>query len=100
MPRGLRQIALSISFLSPIVRGPDAFLATKIASLIFLPDRRFFEFTSFQSRTCPSLNLFDFSPQAVFFRLAWPLATAREHPEPVTLAPHQQDLAALYGYEL
>jgi hypothetical protein len=51
MPRGLRQTALSISFLSPIVRRPDAFLATKIASLIFLPERRFLDFTSFQSRT-------------------------------------------------
>lgn len=56
MPRGLRQIALSISFLSPIVRGPDVFLATKIASLIFRPERRFFDFTSFQRRTGPSLS--------------------------------------------
>jgi hypothetical protein len=56
MPRGLRQTALSISFLSPIVRRPDAFLATKIASLIFLPERRFLDVTSFQSRTRPTLS--------------------------------------------
>src|SRR5580700_2931615 len=57
MPRGLRQIALSISFLSPIFNWPDAFLATKIASLIFLPERRFVAFSSFQRRTRPSLSL-------------------------------------------
>jgi hypothetical protein len=49
MPRGLRHIALSISFLSPIVRGPDVFLATKIASLMFLPERRFLPMTYFES---------------------------------------------------
>src|ERR1700675_1227526 len=56
MPRGLRQIALSISFLSPIVRRPDAFAATKIASLIFRPERRFLVLTSFQSLRRPSLS--------------------------------------------
>jgi hypothetical protein len=56
MPRGLRQIALSISFLSPIRSEPVAFPATKIASLIFLPERRFLAFTSFQSLTRPSLS--------------------------------------------
>jgi hypothetical protein len=56
MPRGLRQIALSISFLSPIFKRPEALLAIKIASLIFLPERRFLDFTSFQSRTGPSLS--------------------------------------------
>ena len=35
MPRGLRQAALSISFLSPIVRRPN--LDATIASLIFYP---------------------------------------------------------------
>jgi hypothetical protein len=54
LPRGLRQTALSISFLSPIVRAPVAFLVMKIASLIFLPERRFLAFTSFQSRTRPA----------------------------------------------
>jgi len=56
MPRGLRHVALSISFLSPIVRRPDAFAVTKIASLIFRPERRFLALTSFQSLTRPSLS--------------------------------------------
>jgi hypothetical protein len=56
MPRGLRQIALSISFLSPIVRRPDALGVTKIASLIFRPERRFLAVTSFQSLRRPSLS--------------------------------------------
>jgi len=51
MPRGFRQVALSISFLSPIVRRPAAFAVTKIASLIFRPERRFLALTSFQSLT-------------------------------------------------
>jgi len=56
MPRGLRQVALSISFLSPIVRRPAAFAVTKIASLIFRPERRFLALTSFQSLRRPSLS--------------------------------------------
>src|SRR6202158_2965833 len=56
MPRGLRQVALSISFLSPIVRRPDAFAVTKIASLIFRPERRFLAVTSFHSLRLPSLS--------------------------------------------
>src|SRR5258705_13741329 len=56
MPRGLRQVALSISFLSPIVRRPDTFAVTKIASLIFRPERRFLALTSFQSLRRPSLS--------------------------------------------
>ena len=56
MPRGLRQVALSISCLSPIVRRPDAFAVTKIASLILRPERRFLALTSFQSLTRPSLS--------------------------------------------
>src|SRR5260370_31355245 len=56
MPRGLRQIALSISFLSPIVRRPDAFAATKIASLIFRPERRFLVLTSFPRLRRPSFS--------------------------------------------
>src|SRR6267154_1718156 len=56
MPRGLRQAALSISFLSPIVRRPAAFAVTKIASLIFRPERRFLALTSFQSLRRPSLS--------------------------------------------
>ncbi len=57
MPRGLRHVALSISFLSPIARRPDALFATNIASLIFLPDLRFLAWTSFQSLNRPSLSL-------------------------------------------
>jgi hypothetical protein len=56
MPRGLRHVALSISFLSPMVRRPDALFATNIASLIFLPDLRFLALTSFQSLNCPSFS--------------------------------------------
>jgi len=56
MPRGFRQVALSISFLSPIVRRPDAFAVTKIASLILRPERRFLTLTSFQSLRRPSLS--------------------------------------------
>src|SRR6201996_5828938 len=56
MPRGLRQVALSISFLSPIVRRPDTSAVTKIASLIFRPEWLFLALTSFQSRRRPSLS--------------------------------------------
>src|SRR6201998_4973559 len=56
MPRDLHHVALSISFLSPIVRRPDAFNVTKIASLIFRPERRFLPLTSLQSLTRPSLS--------------------------------------------
>src|SRR5215471_9300468 len=65
MPKGLRQVALSISRLSPMVRWPDALLATKMASLIFLPERRFFAFTSFQSLSWPSLRLENASDLAI-----------------------------------
>jgi hypothetical protein len=53
----LHQVALSISFLSPIFRRPAAFDATKIASLIFRPECRFLALTSFHSRRRPSLRL-------------------------------------------
>src|SRR5580692_1307930 len=56
MPRGLRHVALSISFLSPIARLPDAFFAKNMASLIFRPDLRFLVLTSFQSLNRPSLS--------------------------------------------
>jgi hypothetical protein len=79
MPRGLRQTALSISFLSPIVRRPDAFLATKIASLIFLPERRFLDVTSFQSRTRPILS-FGSSSLISLRRQALALSRARFRP--------------------
>jgi hypothetical protein len=57
MPRGLRHVALSISFLSPIARLPDAFFTKNIAALIFRPDARFFALTSFQSVNRPSFSL-------------------------------------------
>ena len=56
MPRGLRHVALSISFISPMTRRPDTLYATNIASLIFLPDLRFLALTSFQSLNRPSLS--------------------------------------------
>jgi hypothetical protein len=56
MPRGLRQVALSISCLSPIIRDPDALDATKIASLIFRPERLLMVLTSLQSLRRPSLS--------------------------------------------
>src|SRR6476469_5484588 len=56
MPRGLHHVALSISFLSPMARRPDAFFATNIASLILRPDLRFLALTSFQSLNRPSLS--------------------------------------------
>jgi hypothetical protein len=39
-----------------MVRFPVAFEATKIASLILRPERRFLDFTSFQRRARPNLN--------------------------------------------
>ena len=57
MPRGLRHMALSISFLSPMARRPDAFFATNMASLMFRPDLRFLALTSFQSLNRLSLSL-------------------------------------------
>src|ERR1700726_2923257 len=56
MPRGLRHVALSISFLSPMVRRPETLLAMNIASLIFRLDLRFLALISFQSLNRPSLS--------------------------------------------
>jgi hypothetical protein len=55
-PRGLRQIARSISRLSPIVRRPVVLLPIKIASLILRPDRRLVDVTSFHSVRRPSFK--------------------------------------------
>src|SRR5262245_22678224 len=74
MPKGLRQVALSISRLSPIVRWPDAILATKMASLILLPERGFFAFTSFQSLIWPSLR---FGSSSLISRRRQSLALSR-----------------------
>lgn len=57
MPRGLLQVALSISLLSPMARRPEALLAMNIASLIFRPDLGFLALTSFQSVKRPNLSL-------------------------------------------
>ena len=56
MPRGLRHVALSISFLSPMARRPDALFTMNMASLIFLPDVRFLVLSSFHSLNGPSLS--------------------------------------------
>jgi hypothetical protein len=74
MPKGLRQVALSISRLSPIARWPDALSARKMASLIFLPERRFFAFTSFQSLSRPSLS---FGSSSLISRRRQSLALSR-----------------------
>jgi hypothetical protein len=56
MPYGLRQLARSISRLSPILSSPAALLAIKIASLILRPDSRLVDVTSFQSVRRRSLS--------------------------------------------
>src|SRR6202051_2484335 len=85
MPRGLRHVALSISFLSPMARRPDALFATNVASLIFLPDLRFLALTSFQSRNRPSLSSGSSSRISLLkqsFSVSRPrLRTPRKHPQ-------------------
>jgi hypothetical protein len=56
IPRGLCHAALSVSFLSPMARRPEALSALNIASLIFRPDLGFLALTSFQSFKRPSLS--------------------------------------------
>jgi hypothetical protein len=72
-------------------------LATKIASLIFLPDRRFFAFTSFQSFTGPSLSFGSsslISPAKAFpLGLAYAPAAAGKHPQPVAAASDEEHAA-------
>jgi hypothetical protein len=92
-------MALSISFLSPILRVPVAVLTMKncvahcsagapIFSSHFFPkpNSAQSEFGEF---------LFDLSTKAILFGLATALSTTRKHPQPVVLAPNQQDFAAL-----
>jgi hypothetical protein len=97
-------MALSISFLSPIFRVPVAVLTMKIASLIFLPERRFFSSHFFPKPNSAQSELgeffLDLSTKAILFGLANALSTTRKHPQPVALAPNQQDFAALDGNEL
>jgi hypothetical protein len=80
----LHHVALSISFLSPIARGPDAFSATNIASLILRPDLRFLGSDLFPEPQPSQLEfrklLPNFSPQAIFFRFAPALTASRKHP--------------------
>lgn len=79
MPRGFRQIALSISCLSPIVSWPVALLATKMASLIFLPEWRFLDLTSFQSLTRPNLS---FGSSSLISLCRQPLSLSRARLRP------------------
>jgi len=44
--------------------------------------------------------LLDLSTKAILFGLATALSTTRKHPQPVALAPNQQDFAALDGDKL
>src|SRR6202795_2851736 len=93
MPRGLRQVALSISFLSPIFRRPAAFAVTKIASLIisrttvhgfnFLPKPKAskFEFRKF---------FFYLPAQAILIAFSRELAPSGKHPEPIALASYEK----------
>jgi hypothetical protein len=79
MPRGFRHAALSISCLSPIVSRPPAFVAMKIASLIFRPERRFLPITSFHSLIFPTLSLGS-SSLISRRRHFWSLSRARLRP--------------------
>ena len=79
IPRGLRHTARSISFVSPMVRFAVAFEATKIASLILRPERRFLDFTSFQRRIRPSLS-FGNSSRISLRRQSFSFSRARLRP--------------------
>src|SRR5262249_44986741 len=56
-PRGLRQLARSISRLSPILSTPPALLVMKIASLILRPDLWLVPLISLHSFNRPSVSL-------------------------------------------
>src|SRR5450755_3196771 len=102
MPRGLRQVALSISFLSPIVRRPDALGVTKIASLIFRPERRFLAVTSFQSLRRPSLSFGSsslISLRRQSLSLSRALAPSGKHPKPVALSSYEKHPSAFRGHQ-
>ena len=102
MPRGLRQVALSISFLSPIFRGPAAFAVTKIASLIisrttvlgfnFLPKPKAskFEFRKF---------FFDLPTQAIFIAFSRALAPSGKHPKSIALSSYEQHPSAFRSHQ-
>src|SRR6202035_1686589 len=103
MPRGLRQVALSISCLSPIVRRPDSFRCdedrvthfparTTVLGLNFLPkpNPSKFEFRKF---------FFDFPAQAIFIAFARSLAPSGEHPTSVVLSSYEQHPSAFRGHQ-
>jgi hypothetical protein len=80
MPRGLRHVALSISFLSPIARLPDAFFVKNMASArstIFGLDL----FPEPQPSQLEFRKLFaNFPPQTIFLRFARTPTASRKHP--------------------
>jgi len=86
MPRGLRQVALSISYLSPIAKLPDAFSAMKIASLIF-PTGNAPGFDLFPEVSHPSLI---FGSSSLISRRRQSLSLSRAFP---SSAKHQQTVA-------
>src|SRR6266404_4026602 len=102
MPRGLRQVALSISFLSPIVRRPAAFAVTKIASLIFRPEPVLgFNFlpkpkaSKFEFRKL----FFDLPAQAIFIAFPLALATPGKHPSPIALSSYEKHPSAFRSHQ-
>src|SRR5258708_5723942 len=103
MPRGLRQIALSISFLSPIIRRPAAFAVTKIASLIFRPERRFLGFNFLPKPNASKFEFreffFDLPVQAIFSTFSRALAAPGKHPKAVALSSYEQHPSAFRSHQ-
>jgi|SRR6266404_408906 len=100
MPRGLRQVALSISFLSPIVRRPAAFAVTKIASLIFRPElgSNFLpkpKASKFEFRKL----FFDLPAQAIFIAFPLALATSGKRPSPIALSSYEKHPSAFHSHQ-
>jgi hypothetical protein len=94
MPRGLRQVALSISCLSPIVRRPDSFRChedrvthfpgrTTVLGFNFLPKLKAskLEFRKF---------FFDLPAQAVFIAFSRALAPSGKHPQPIAFSSYEK----------
>jgi hypothetical protein len=93
MPRGLRQVARSISRLSPIESRPETFLAIKIASLILRPDRGFLVLTCFQRLSLPSLS-FGSSSLISRFRQSFALSRGRLRPPGNIHSPSRRRLTS------
>jgi hypothetical protein len=93
-PRGLRHVALSISFLSPMARRPDASFAMNIASLILQPDLGFLALTFFPELQPPQFELWkllpDFPAQAIFIAFSRALAPSGKHPNPIALSSYEK----------